>query len=436
MKISSNRFSDIFLQDEPINLLKRSFCNGRISQTYLFTGQKSVGKLNAAIAFSSLLQCTGITDNSDISSVSACGECDACKRILANSHPDVEIIEPIGNEIKIDQVRKLQEVAILKPTLGNWRVFIISPADRLNISSSNGLLKILEEAPEYVVFILLARETKSVLPTILSRSEVVAFRNPSYDQIRNLLASKQGLSAKKAADCVSFAGGRFVRALELAQQEDIPEEPFGMRESQTRFFIELEKFSDFIGDRFTKLNSLEEVLEFVGRLPDLSYLPLEIARAALCRSFCMHAGVPNAFPVMFTSLFLDALAKTQKKMKRPFDDLVKEAKASYSSGMINEVTSQFNHASKKWGNDQLESFFTGLSLWYEDAFRWSCSKDETLLLNLNRKEDIITIAKVDNLEVLRDRILMLNDSVGLLKRHIQPSLILENVLTQIGGLIA
>ena len=436
MRKNSNRFSEISLQNGPIELLQRSYANGRISQTYLFVGQKSVGKLKTAIAFSSLLQCSNLGDNSDISLFDACGECEACQRILANSHPDVEIIEPIGNEIKIDQVRKLQELAILKPTLGNWRIFIISPADSLNTSSSNGLLKILEEAPEYVVFILLARETKSVLPTILSRSEVVSFYNPSYDQIRQLLAKQQNLSAKKAADCVSFAGGSFVRSLELAQEINMPEEPFGMRESQTRFFIELEKFSDFIGDKFASLNNLEEVLELAGRLPEMSYLPLEIARAALCRAFCLQAGLPYAFPVMFTSLFLDSLAKTQKKMKKPFDELVKEAKASYSSGMINEVTSQLNYALKKWGNDQLESFFTGLSLWYEDAFRWSCSKDETLLLNLNRKEDIITIAKVDNLDVLRDRILMLNDSVGLLKRHIQPSLILENVLTQIGGLVA
>ena len=175
MKRKTNSFSDILLQENPSNILRRSFEGGRIAQTYLFSGKPSVGRMTVAKAFAAILECKNPIKD-EAGKIDSCGNCDNCKRILNDSHPDVRFVTPIGNEIKIEQIRSLQEMAVLKPTLGNWQIFIIDPAEKLNLSSSNALLKTLEEAPAHSLFILLASDTGAVLPTMLSRSEIVRFK--------------------------------------------------------------------------------------------------------------------------------------------------------------------------------------------------------------------------------------------------------------------
>ena len=112
----TNSFSDILLQENPSNVLRHSFEGGRIAQTYLFAGKASVGRMTVAKAFAALLQCKNpVRDDNGL--LDSCGQCENCKRILNNSHPDVKYITPSGNEIKIEQIRELQDIAVLKPTL-------------------------------------------------------------------------------------------------------------------------------------------------------------------------------------------------------------------------------------------------------------------------------------------------------------------------------
>ena len=118
MQRKTNSFSNILLQENPSNVLRRSFEGGRIAQTYLFAGKESVGRMAVAKAFAALLQCKNpIKDEKG--ELDSCGKCDDCKRILNDSHPDVRYITPNGNEIKIDQVRELQNLAVLKPSMGS-----------------------------------------------------------------------------------------------------------------------------------------------------------------------------------------------------------------------------------------------------------------------------------------------------------------------------
>ena len=140
MQRKTNNFSDILLQENPIDILRRSFLGGRIAQTYLFSGKPSVGRMAVAKAFSALLQCKNPVKD-EKGNIDSCGICDDCKRIINDSHPDVRYITPNGNEIKIEQIRDLQSMAILKPSMGVWQIFIIDPAEQLNLSSSNALLK-------------------------------------------------------------------------------------------------------------------------------------------------------------------------------------------------------------------------------------------------------------------------------------------------------
>ena len=92
-------------------------------------------------------------------------------------HPDVEWIKPEknGGAIKIDQIRELQNTAYLTPQRARYRLIVIEAADRMNTASANALLKILEEPAQHTVFILIAQQLSTVLPTILSRCQIISF---------------------------------------------------------------------------------------------------------------------------------------------------------------------------------------------------------------------------------------------------------------------
>lgn len=426
-------FRKILLQEAPVRHLSGSFFNGRIAQTYLFAGSKSVGRFRTAMSFASLLQCQSPVNSLLDGLPDACGLCESCRRIEAGSHPDVNPITPDGYEIRIGQVRAMQDSAVLKPTLGNWQIFILDPADRLNTYSANSLLKILEEAPSYVVFILIASSTSAVIPTVLSRSEIVRFQVPSHHAAREKLQEIFSMDAELAAQVYAWSEGRFGDSVLLADGFEQPRVPIGISESHADFLNELEGFSRNLQNDFDAAGGLDEALKQVANIENCMFLPLQVARKEFCRSLVMNAGLPSSFPILFTSLLVDRLEQTKKSIRRTFDFLIAEAKGAYSSGMIKEIDSQINSALSSWVLGQIEELFNCLLNWYSDALRWAGGKDETLLLNLDRKEDIITLAEVDLIVLLRSRIGMLEESVYLLRRYVQPSLVIENVLTQIGG---
>ena len=428
----TNSFSDILLQENPSNVLRRSFEGGRIAQTYLFAGKASVGRMTVAKAFAALLQCQNpVKDENGL--LDSCGQCENCKRILNNSHPDVKYISPNGNEIKIEQIRELQDSAVLKPTLGTWQIYIIDPAEKLNLSSSNALLKTLEEAPAHSLFILLASDTGAVLATVLSRSEIVRFNSPSHQQVREILQNRFNMNSEAAAACYSLSEGNFGQSLIMAEDFEYDPEVVGIKRAHTNYLLQLQMFAQNIENDFSSVNNLEDALKKTWSLQTLSYQPLLEARKALCRSLFMNTGLPKAFPLMFSQEVADTIDSASDYIKKSLDPLLAESKKAYPAAVIKDIETQISASTAKWGSDQLEKIFLCLMNWYTDAMLMAVKADETLLLNLDRKEDIITVAKVEGFDLLKSRIEMLEKSIVLLRRYIQPLLILENVMSQIGG---
>lgn len=117
-----------------------------------------------------------------------CLQCTDCQMIHRMEHPDVEWVKPekSGGAIKIDQIRELQNSAYLTPQRANFKLVIIEWADRMNTASANALLKILEEPAKHTVFILIAQQLSTILPTILSRCQIISFSS-SEDAYRNNL---------------------------------------------------------------------------------------------------------------------------------------------------------------------------------------------------------------------------------------------------------
>lgn len=429
---SNSCFSSILAQEDAVTHLMRSFANGRIAQTYLFCGSESVGRMPAARAFASLLQCRQPVEVGD-KLFDACGSCDSCLRVASGGHPDVNVITPDGYEIRIDQVRAMQDAAALKPSMSRWQIFILDPADRLNISSANSLLKILEEAPAHAVFILLSRDTGSVLPTVLSRSEVVRFAVPSHAEARKLIAEKFSLEPAVAASCYSLAAGRFGLSLKMASSEMHQNFEPGIKHSHTALLIEIEEAGQRMVEKFSDCRSTDEALKIVGSLDRESFFPLLHARRRFCRDIVLSAGLPPGFAMIFAEELVARIDHVAAVMKKSLDSLLADAKKAYSTALFREIDGQISTAIDKWSSLQLEELFSCMLNLYSDALRLAAGGDETLLLNLDLKEDIITVADIDGVALIRSRIQLLEQSCGWLRRYVQPLLILENVITQIGG---
>lgn len=125
-----------------------------------------------------------------------CGECSSCRRIHHRNHPDVHFLEPNGQFIKIDQVRELKKEAAYKGVEGNRQVFVIVGAEKLNVQAANALLKFIEEPSQDSMIILLSESKESLLPTILSRVQILRYRETHSLEV---IARSKGLKQEHLA---------------------------------------------------------------------------------------------------------------------------------------------------------------------------------------------------------------------------------------------
>lgn len=198
-------WSEVHGADAPVSLLQRDIASDRIAHAYLFGGAAGRLPLDVALAFGAALVCDG----------GGCGTCEACVRVLRNAHPDVEVIEPVGMQLVVDQVRDAVRAASRRPVAAERRVIIVAGADRMNPTAQNAFLKTLEEPPPSTTIVLLAPSVDTLLETVRSRCREVAFRQPPPAQVASLL-TEQGVEAERARRAAR-AGGDLTRALTLAR---------------------------------------------------------------------------------------------------------------------------------------------------------------------------------------------------------------------------
>lgn len=214
----ADAFENIVGQPKVREFLRASVVNGRVSHAYLFCGPAGSNKTEAAYALAQALLCpkgpAGPRGGQ-------CGDCDACARIMRRKHPDVVQMEPEGVDgYLIDQIRDLVAEASLAPIQAKRRVFIIFDADRLGTKAANAFLKTLEEPPSDVVFILFARMREGVLPTIVSRCQVVPFRHIPASEAAGILAQNTGASLEKCRIAIESCGGSLSRAVEFLRSNE------------------------------------------------------------------------------------------------------------------------------------------------------------------------------------------------------------------------
>ncbi len=145
-----------------------------------------------------------------------CRDCDECRRIEAGKHPDVNIIEAEveGGTLKVDQVRELRRVIVLRPFQARYRVAMLLRFQEANDAAGNALLKTLEEAPSYAVLILTAESSEGLLPTIVSRCEVLRLHPVALEGIQRLL-EQHGAESDRAGLLAHISEGRPGVALDM-----------------------------------------------------------------------------------------------------------------------------------------------------------------------------------------------------------------------------
>ncbi len=221
---------DIFCQDRAILILQQAFAAGKVPHAYIFAGLEGIGKFKTAREWAKLLLCKSPINEDGFAD--SCGSCQSCRLFEAGSHPDFnnvykELIQFTKNgkgkttpvDLPIDVIREfLIEKVQTKPTLSQRKIFIVSEAEKLNASSQNCLLKVLEEPPPYCCIILLCTRMEQLLPTIKSRCQIVRFSPVDEEKIFEKL-KELGIEQKQAQYFARLSHGSLGLACQWAELE-------------------------------------------------------------------------------------------------------------------------------------------------------------------------------------------------------------------------
>jgi len=222
-------FKDVFGQEKPITFLKNAMKRGRVSHAYLFAGPRGVGKRTAAEAFARAL-------HRGEEPLDACDQCSSCLKMARGNHPDLLILVPEGQFIRIQEIRELQNQMRFRPFEGGKRVFILADAERMNSAAANALLKTLEEPAASNILILISSRPHQLPLTILSRCQQVRFGPLGREQIFAFLTEGMKMDGNTASVLAASAGGSIGRALELHNEAYLK-----LRENLLRIISEFRK---------------------------------------------------------------------------------------------------------------------------------------------------------------------------------------------------
>ncbi len=250
-------FNNIIGHEDVIDNLKKALKKGNISHSYLFVGSESIGKKAVALAFAKALLC-------EKGGLEPCKQCISCKKFDSSNHPDFYYIEPDGDLIRKPQIEDIIKSTFTMPLEGKRKVYIIDDSFKMNIQSQNAFLKTLEEPPSYVNIILISTSSKNLLPTIISRCEIIKFSPIENDKIMSFLIDKCNKTREEAKFISSYSKGSIGRAIELCNDNEF----LSLRNSTINIIDELLK-----GDELKLISSLgffdenqdsyEEILDII-----------------------------------------------------------------------------------------------------------------------------------------------------------------------------
>lgn len=253
-------FSRIPGQTEIISKLLRSVKEERVSHAQLFTGPAGCGSLALALAYAQYVSCEDKKEND------SCGHCKSCVKYEKMIHPDLHFVFPVikgkktTDPVSDNYIAEWREFVLKSPFFGlnNWldtievgnaqglifaseaseiirklslktfesdfKIMIIWLPEKMHHATSNKLLKMIEEPPEKTLFLLVSEEPDKILPTILSRCQLIKIPSFSNEEVKSYLRSTFGTTEIKSADIARVANGNLLRAIELCENDETARE--------------------------------------------------------------------------------------------------------------------------------------------------------------------------------------------------------------------
>lgn len=206
-----SQFKDMIGHEKIINHFQTAIKKGQVSHAYILEGEAGSGKKTLAKAFAQALEC-------ESGSGESCETCHSCMMAQSGNHPDIIwVTHEKPNTISVADIRTQINGDIgVKPYSGNYKIYIIDEAEKMNEQAQNALLKTIEEPPAYAVLLLLASHTGYFLPTILSRCIKLPLKPVEEEKIRDYILAHTEVSREEAEFCAGYSMGNLGKAMDLA----------------------------------------------------------------------------------------------------------------------------------------------------------------------------------------------------------------------------
>lgn len=309
-------FNDILGQKKVKHILREQIKNNKIGQAYIFIGENGTGKRLMAQELAKTLNC--LINDFISSDIGSCGKCLSCQKISKDISPDLHFIDFIKQSqlqeeslekqkvLKIETIRYMQKAILTKSHESKWKVFVIDPAEKMNIAAANSLLKTLEEPPENTVIILIAKHKETIPRTIVSRCQVLFFSPIEQELIVSWLMTIRFLDSCHAREIASLSEGSLGNAIKLLDGNDSERKVLSLWHNLREKSLTIADILEF-SKEYAKLGALEctdimiaQAKKEFRQLPQETLGSLRLLNE--CRSFILKNA--NA-QIVLDNLFFD-----------------------------------------------------------------------------------------------------------------------------------
>ena len=254
--------------DNIVDFLSKSIENDRIAGSYIFIGNKNLGKTSLARFFAQTLFCEFKIKDNKTGFILPCGNCSVCKRMqgsddlndFSSIHSDCYVVKKQEDKsvVTVDQIRNLIVQLSKSSFFNSYKIGIIQDAESMHISASNAFLKTMEEPRDKVVIILIASSLVNIPATIISRSQIVNFRPVKISTIYDFLIKEYNIKREKAMDIAHISMGSPALAVKFLQEQEYYEAYTEM----SRVFVSF--FSKNINEKFSDIDHYNDSRIFIG----------------------------------------------------------------------------------------------------------------------------------------------------------------------------